>query len=141
MTELFLLAQVADRWVAIAGSQVDSVVDIGEVIAVPHAAAAVRGLAALRSRVVTVIDPRVALGLAPTQQPGRAVIAQVDGHHYAFLVDALDDVAPFERQSFPGGGGTGGWDVATAGLLERDGEPLLIIDLQQLVPASAALAA
>ena len=50
MSELFLIAHLAGRWVAVAASQVDSAVDIGEVVAVPCAPPAVRGLAALRSR-------------------------------------------------------------------------------------------
>ena len=135
MNELFLIAHVADRGVAVVSDQVDSVVDIGTVVAVPRAAAAVRGLAALRSRVVTVIDTRVALGLAPTPTAGRAIIAQLDGHHYAFLVDALEDVAPFRRvTATTASTGGQGWGAAAAGLIERDGEPLLVIDLQALVP-------
>ena len=103
---------------------------------------AVRGLAALRSRVVTVIDTRVALGLAPTPVVGRAIIAQIDGHHYAFLVDALEDVAPYRRQPLlfvPGPGG--GWDLAAVGMIERDGEPLLVLDLAVLVPDPSRIAA
>ena len=65
MTELFLIAHVAGRGVAIPASLVDSVVDIADVVRVPRADPCVRGLAALRSRVVTVIDTGLALGLAP----------------------------------------------------------------------------
>ncbi|NWP61371.1 chemotaxis protein CheW, partial [Escherichia coli] len=54
MSHLYLIAQIAGRAVAIDSEQVESVVDIGEVTAVPRASAHVRGLAALRSRVVTV---------------------------------------------------------------------------------------
>ncbi|WP_333994147.1 chemotaxis protein CheW [Sphingomonas sp. 22R3R2A-7] len=86
--ELFLIAHIAGRGVAIPADQVASVVDIGDVVAVPLAEPSVRGLAALRSRVVTVIDTGTALGLAPTPDAARrAVITQVDGHHYAILVD------------------------------------------------------
>ena len=140
MTELFLIAHVAGRWVAIEGAQVDSVVDITDVIAVPRAAPAVRGLAALRSRVVTVIDPRVALDLPATKKPGRAVIARLDSHHYAFLVDALEDVAPFERLPLSVGAADRGWSAAAAGVVVRDGEPLMILDLAALVPAPALAA-
>ncbi|MXD72867.1 chemotaxis protein CheW, partial [Escherichia coli] len=64
---------------------------------VPRAERQVRGLAALRSRVVTVIDTRAALGLEAAEvDAGRAIITIVEGHYYAILVDALDDVAPFD---------------------------------------------
>ena len=143
MTELFLIAQIAGRGIAIEAGQVDSVVDIGEVVAVPGAEHAIRGLTALRSRVVTVIDTGIALGLEPTPAATRrAIITRVDGHHYAVLVDALADVAPFERQ--PLGGGLAlqrGWAAAGVGLIEREGEPLLVLDLHALIPGVTPLAA
>jgi len=89
MSHLYLIAHVAGRSVAIDSDQVESVVDIGEVTAVPRAAGHIRGLAALRSRVVTVVDTQAALGLEGGAAAKRAVITHVDGHHYALLVDAL----------------------------------------------------
>ena len=135
MDGLFLIAEVAGRTVAIESAQVESVVDIGEVTAVPRASQHVRGLAALRSRVVTVVDTQSALGFAPMGEAHRAVITQVEGHHYAMVVDALDDVAPFELR--PLGGGVvldDAWRRAGRGIIERDGEPILAIDLTALVP-------
>lgn len=139
MTELFLIAHVADRWVAIAADQVDSVVDIGAIVPVPRAVPAVRGLAALRSRVVTVVDPRLPLGLDITARPQRAVVALIEGHHYAFLVDALEDVAPFERTAGSAGDGTG-WSALGRDVVVRDGVPLLVLDLAALVPTPALAA-
>ena len=138
--QLFLIAQIAGRSVAIDANQVESVVDIGHVVAVPRADAHVRGLAALRSRVVTVIDTRAALGLEPGEADGgRAVITPVDGHHYAMLVDALDDVAPFTAQPLAAGVPLSGmWQRAGRNLIERDGEPILAIDLAALVPGLSA---
>ncbi|MGC5796287.1 chemotaxis protein CheW [Sphingomonas sp. NFX23] len=138
MSDLFLIAHIAGRGVAIDAAQVDSVVDIGEIVAVPRAEAFVRGLAALRSRVVTVIDTGIALGLAPTPDAmRRAVITIVDGHHYAILVDSVEDVAPFVRLPLSSGLALrGGWASVGTGLVERDGEPLLIIDLAVVLPTS-----
>lgn len=138
MSHLYLIAQVAGRPVAIDADQVESVVDIGEVTAVPRASQHVRGLAALRSRVVTVIDTQSALGLEAGSQAKRAVITQVDGHHYALLVDTLDDVAPFDLVPLaPGVTLEPAWRLASRGLIERDGEPILAIDLAALVPTAA----
>ena len=137
--ELFLIAHIAGRGVAIATTQVDAVVDIADVVAVPRADAAVRGLVALRSRVVTVIDTGTALGLAPTgDDQRRAVITELDGHHYAILVDSLEDVAPFERQPLSAGlKPTDGWARCGTGIVDADGEPMLIVDLAALVPNAA----
>ena len=143
MPQLFLIAHLAGRAVAIESGQVESVVDIGVVVPVPGADRQVRGLAALRSRVVTVIDTRAALGLPPADvQATRAVITHVEGHHYAIMVESLEDVAPFELLPLsPGIVLDAGWRGTGCGLIERDGEPVLAIDLRALVPGLTAIAA
>lgn len=133
---LFLIAHIAGRGVAIDTSQVDSVVDLAEVVAVPCTGHAIRGLAALRSRVVTVIDTGTALGLTPTVTSAkRAIITRIDGHHYAVLVDALEDVTVLDHLPLsPGVTLDRGWAAVGAGMVERDGEPLLVVDLAALIP-------
>jgi purine-binding chemotaxis protein CheW len=140
--QLFLIAHLGGRTVAIESGQVESVVDIGAVVPVPGAGPEVRGLAALRSRVVTVIDTRVALGLAAAaSETQRAVITEIDGHHYAILVDTLDDVAPFVPEPLsPGIVLDAGWAAAAQGLVERDREPILSIALRALIPNYAVSA-
>lgn len=140
--ELFLIAQIAGRTVAIASPQVESVVDIAGIVPVPRADRQVRGLAALRSRVVTVIDTCVALGLdAGPVEATRAVITIVDGHHYAMLVDSLEDVAPFDSVPLSGGIALDkGWSAVGRGIVERDGEPILAIELAALIPGVALAA-
>lgn len=145
---LFLIAQIAGRTVAIDSAQVDSVIDIGTIIPVPRADRHIRGLAALRSRVVTVIDTRAALGLeAGERDATRAVITIVEGHHYAVLVDVLEDIAPFDLLPLAGGIMLDkGWERVGRGIVERDnglcgGEPILAIALDMLIPGTTALAA
>lgn len=134
---LYLIAQVAGRTVAVDSDQVESVVDIGAMTPVPRASHPVRGLAALRSHVVTVIDTQSALGMAPSVGARRAVIIRVDGYPYAMLVDALDDVAPFDLRPLDGIALEGPWRSAARGIVEREGEPILAIDLTPLVPQPA----
>ncbi len=142
MTALFLLARIAGRDVAIPSAQVESVVDIGVVTPVPRAAAVVRGLAALRSRVVTVIDTAVALGRAPPPAAARAVIVRRDGHDYALLVEALEDIEPLVLQPLANGIALDAmWGPIALGVVERDGEPVLAIDLVALLHAPTAQAA
>lgn len=140
---LFLIARIAGRTVAIASREVESVVDIGPVVPVPRADGVVRGLTALRSRVVTVINTCVALGLPASRgETRRAVITVIEGHHYAILVDALEDIVPLDPAPLSSGIALDkGWRIAGRGIVERAGEPILIIALDALVPGSAALAA
>lgn len=141
MSKLYLVAHIAGRAVAIDSEQVESAVDLGQVTPVPCAYPQVRGLAALRSRVVTVIDTRIALGLPVHDAPtSRAVITVLDGHHYAVMVDALDDVAPFEPLPLGTNMLDGGWRTVGCGIIERDDEPILVIDLRALIPGLALAA-
>lgn len=139
MTDLFLMARVAGRDVAIRSDQVESVVDIDGVTPVPRAAAVVRGLAALRSRVVTVLDASVALGKAPMARAGgRAVIVRRDGHDYALLVEALEDVEPLALHPMDAGLTLDqAWGRIALGIVVRDDEPVLAIDLHALLAATA----
>lgn len=136
MTQLFLLARIAGRAVAIEADHVVSVVDLPPLIPVPRAAGHVRGLAALRSRVVTVIDPAVALHVERrAEQATRAVLTRVDGHDYALIVDAVEDVVPFELEPLSAGLPLDPfWQDAAVGLVVRDGVPVLALNIVRLVP-------
>ena len=140
---LFLIAHLVDRTVAISTDKVDSVVDLGDIVPVPSAPPQVRGLAALRSRVVTVISSRETLGIeaVPAMGSRRAVITAVDGHSYAILVRALDDVAPFELKPVPSGLVlSSAWRHVAVGVVDLAGEPTLAINLRALIPGLAAAA-
>ncbi len=141
--QLHLIARIAGRAVAIPANRVESAVDLGAVTPVPLAAPGVTGLAALRSRVVTVVDPRIVLGVAAeTTAPDRAVVTIVDGHAYAILVEALDDVAEFDTVPLPAGVALErGWSAAGIALIDRVGEPILVVELEALVPHATTLAA
>lgn len=139
MPKLFLLARVAGQDVAILSDDVGSVVDIADIAPVPRTSPAVRGLAALRSRVVTVIDTALAVdpGNAPCSHR-RAVVTQVDGHHYALLVDMLDDAFRAEVRSLSSGLMPGmAWGPVVSGMIDHDGRAVLILDVAAVVARAA----
>lgn len=146
MGELYLITAIAGRTVAMPSDRVDSVVDLGAIVPVPGAPGHVCGLAALRSKVVTVIDAALALGEVRTGAAGgRAVVITVAGHVYAILVDRLEDVAPFAASRMPDGVRLeAGWAAAARGVIERDGEAVLVVDPAALIegnPCSERIAA
>ena len=142
MSEQFLIAKIADRRVAIPTAQVESVIDLGEILPAPLAAPQVCGLVAIRSRVVTVIDTEIALGLPRSAQvKRRAVITAVDGHHYAILVESLDEVETLDRHPLSAGLTLGaGWRACASGLVDHHGEAMLVLDLSAWIPVAAIAA-
>jgi len=132
MDALYLIATIAGQPVAIESARVDSVVDLAAITPVPLAAAHIAGLAALRSKVITVIDPATALGVRPAGQKvvkGRAVVMAVDGHQFGVLVDSVEDVTTIAAEPHPVRAPLGeGWAKVALGAIEYHDETLLLID-------------
>lgn len=141
MNRLFLIVEIAGQRVALPASDVEAVVEIEGLTPVPGAAPHVAGLSALRSRVVTVIDTARSLGAEPGD--GRivrdAVLAVIDGHPYALLVDTVEDVieAAGDAQALRASPGPG-WSRAARAAIEAEGDLLLLLDIAALVTGPAA---
>ncbi|KQT33494.1 hypothetical protein ASG29_05470 [Sphingomonas sp. Leaf412] len=133
---LNLVAHLGGCGLLIEATRVDSVVDVDTLVPVPGVSPAVLGLAAMRSRVATVIDARRLLGLpaaAAATATGRAVVTAVDGHLYAIAVDTLEDVARFEIEPVPPG--MSAVSQVVCGVAEGEGETLLALDIDRLIAA------
>lgn len=143
---LYLIATIAGQRIALPAADIESVVEIeiGVITTVPRAPPHVLGLSALRSRVLTVIDSYAALGLgAITPMPVReAVVVVVEGHLYALVVDAVEDVTPFDTAPDIVAAALGeGWSRVASGTLEHEGGVLLVIETALLIAGSIAIAA
>ena len=144
MNELLLMCLIAGRRAAIPAIRVQSVIEIDDITPIPGVPSFIRGLTALRSQALTVIDCPVALGFTGRQDISgqRAAVVDVEGHLYALLVDEAYDVgeARSEPVGVPGGFGEG-WQAAARGMVETDGGPTLLIDVEALVSGPIAQAA
>ncbi|WP_156678410.1 chemotaxis protein CheW [Sphingomonas profundi] len=133
---LYLIATIAGQRVALAAAPIESAVEIAAITPVPRAPPHVAGLAALRSRVLTIVDCTcsLALGRHPAETRGRAVIVTVDAHQYGLLVDDVLDAVTITEPPRPAPLALApGWAKATAGVVEHDGALLLLLDPAQLV--------
>jgi purine-binding chemotaxis protein CheW len=92
MSDLVLIAMIGGERVAIDAAAIESVVDLWQVVPVPLAADHIIGLAAVRSKVLTVIDAAAAVGLRAKQTGNRAVVIDSSGHRYALRVDSIAEV-------------------------------------------------
>jgi purine-binding chemotaxis protein CheW len=142
--ELLLIVTIAGERIAIPAADVESVVELEALIPVPRAAGHVAGLAALRSRVLTVIDCFASLEL-PTngsQSLKEAIIVEADGHPYALLVESVEDVVEVEVEVRPVRTSLkGGWRRVARGMIEVGGDLLLLVDTHALLGGPAAQAA
>lgn len=144
MSELLLMCLIAEHRAAIPAVRVQSVIEIEDITPIPGVPTFIRGLTALRSQALTVIDCAAALGFdSKTHIIGqRAAVVDVDGHLYALLVDAAYDVSEAHSDPIEVPGGFGpGWKAAARGMVETDGGPTLLIDVEALVKGPLVQAA
>lgn len=137
MTDLLLIAAIAGQKVALRTADVQSVIEIEGLTPVPCAPAHVAGLSTLRSRVLTVIDPQMALGLgacARREAGAPAVVVLHEGHAYAVLLDGVEDVTPALSDPAPVHAELrGNWSRMSHGTVEAKDGPLLLIDIAAIV--------
>jgi len=137
MNELLLVVTIGGERVALLAEAVEAVVELDTLIPVPRAAAHVAGLSALRSRVLTVIDCMRSLELGITDCSDgvrEAAVVELDGHHYALLVDLVEDVVEAQSNPAPLRAAMGpGWERASLGMVETETGPLLLVDVAALV--------
>jgi purine-binding chemotaxis protein CheW len=143
VAELLLIVRIAGERVALPAAAVESVVEIEALTPVPGAAGHVAGLAALRSRVLTVIDCLASLD--PSRRlpsdAREAVMAVVDGHPYALLVEAVEDVVESSGERRPTASMVGGWRRIGLATIEAEGDLLLLADVEALIAGPAREAA
>jgi len=145
VNELLLVVTIAGERVALPAVAVESVVELDTLIPVPRAASHVAGLSALRSRVLTVIDCMCSLDLGATDCSDgirEAAVVELDGHHYALIVDQVEDVVEALSDAAPIRAAMGeGWERVCKGMVETETGPLLLVDIAALVAGTDVKAA
>jgi purine-binding chemotaxis protein CheW len=145
VNELLLVVTIAGERVALPAAAVESVVELDTLIPVPRAAPHIAGLSALRSHVLTVVDCMRSLELGDTDCSDgsrEAAVVELDGHHYALIVDLVEDVVEATSDSQPMRAAMGdGWERVSLGMVESEAGPLLLVDVGALIAGSEAKAA
>ena len=143
MAELLLIARLAGRRIAFPAAEVEAVVELEGLSPAPRALPHVAGLSALRSRVLTVIDSLAALEAGQTESAVRdAIVVTSGGHTYALLVEEVEDVIEASAPPAPAKASLGaGWDRVALGMVEAEGELLLLVDPHQIIAGPISRAA
>jgi purine-binding chemotaxis protein CheW len=136
MDRSLLLVSIDGELAAVDSVIIRSVVELEAITPVPCAPEHIAGLAALRSRAMTVVDCRRALDLPPAAEAaGRlAVVVEIDEFLYALLVDGVEEVVPLDSEPseiradlLPG------WTRTSLGMVETSSGPALLLDPARLI--------
>lgn len=142
---LFLFASIGGAPIAVKAHAIEAVVRLGEITPVPLAPAHVRGMAALRSRVLTIIDleARIFGALAERKAAGLCIVADFAPHSYGFLIDTVKDICQVPEGVQPVRGRIDPcWQSFASGFVDYEGQSHLLLTLSDFIATpSNALAA
>ncbi|HEB99154.1 MAG TPA: chemotaxis protein CheW [Thiotrichales bacterium] len=117
--------------------QVQEVLRETEIAPVPGAPNYVLGIINLRGNVVTVIDTRMRLGLPPKEpdESTRIVIIETEHQEVGIMVDAVAEVVELHTSEIESPPNVGSEESAKyiQGVVSRDGQLLIIVDLNKLL--------
>ena len=117
--------------------QVQEVLRYSEIAPVPGAPSYVLGIINLRGNVVTVIDTRARFGLPPSDvtENSRIVIIEADKQVIGILVDSVAEVVYLKQSEIDAAPNVGTDESAKfiQGVSNRDGELLILVDLNKLL--------
>jgi len=140
MDQSLLLVSIGGELAGIDSAIIRSVVELEAITPVPRAPDHIAGLAALRSRAMTVVDCRRSLELPPLEGAAKAlaVVVEIDEFLYALVVDAVEEVVPLDGDPaevradlLPG------WTRAALGMIETSAGPALMLDPARLIQGPA----
>lgn len=131
-TELFLLCMIGSTAVAFPAAKIEAVVKLEHVTAVPGAPKSIRGLAAIRSRILTLIDCPVMVGV-DYGDPAFMAVVTIDGHGYGLLLDSVADVVEMQTPAPVPAKLGASWSSLSPLLGEHAEELCLVIEPEQFV--------
>jgi purine-binding chemotaxis protein CheW len=135
-TPLYLFATVAGTAIAMQTDDLEAVVRLGEIMPIARTAPQVRGLAALRSRVLTIIDIRTLVtgDLTEMERAPLAIVAEVDGHTYGLLIDRVSDICPVSSGILPIRGRVSpAWETYTRGMILYEDKLHLAVSIPDFI--------
>jgi purine-binding chemotaxis protein CheW len=95
--------------------------------------------------VLTVIDCMRSLELGATDCSDgiyEAAVVELDGHHYALIVDLVEDVVEAMSEPVTLRAAMGeGWERVSKGMVETEQGPLLLVDIGAIVSGAERQAA
>ncbi len=133
---IYLVGTIAGTPVALPAGSIEAVVRIDTVAPAPGAPPAVRGLVAIRSRILTLIDSCIVVG-APSCATDYMAIVSVDGHGYGLMLDHIEDVMTLDGITPLRSGLAPGWAALDPAIHDSGTRVLLVVDPAAIIAAAA----
>ncbi len=142
----YVTFEIAGRMFGTDVSTVHDVFRLEALTPVPLARPDVAGLLNLRGRIVTAVDARRRLGLAPREQGyagAMAIGVERGGESYGLVVDRVGDVLRLDGEQFEETPASldEGWREVSRGIFRLKGELLVELDMDRMLDAPAAATA
>ncbi len=141
-TQVLVTLTVGDQLCGVPVLAVRDILGEQVITRIPLAPPEIAGSLNLRGRIVTAIDLRRRLRLAPAE-PGRprmSVVAEQSGELYALLVDQVSEVLSLDASLFERNPPTleKTWAEFSTGIFRLDGRLLVVLDVSRLLAFAAA---
>ena len=134
---VFVTLTVADQLCGVPVLAVRDILGEHKITRIPLAPREIAGSLNLRGRIVTAIDLRERLHLAPApaDQPRMSVVADQGGELYALLVDQVSEVMSLDASAFERNPPTlpPAWAQFSSGIYRLDGRLLVVLDIAKLL--------
>src|ERR1700742_561581 len=135
--QVLVTLTVADQLCGVPGLAVRDILGEQPITRIPLSPPDIAGSLNLRGRIVTAIDLRRRLNLAPPE-PGQkrmSVVAEQGGELYALLVDQVSEVMSLDTTLFERNPPTleRNWATFSRGIFRLDGRLLVILDVARLL--------
>lgn len=139
-TEDFVTFQIEDQLFGIPVLNVQDILKPEKIASIPLAPPEIKGSINLRGRIVTVIDVRVRLGLAPGDAiDSMGVTVERDHDLYTLLVDKIGDVMSLPVDSFDKAPDTldAKWRHFAVNVVRLENRLLVVLDVEKMLDISS----
>jgi purine-binding chemotaxis protein CheW len=135
-TEDFVTFTIADQLFGIPVLKVQDVLSAHNITRIPLAPPEIAGSLNLRGRIVTAMDVRLRLGLAPRdRETTMSIVAEHDGELYSLMVDSVGEVLGLKSSDWERNPATldPKFREYSLGIYRLDGELLVVLDVNRLL--------
>ncbi len=138
----FLTLTIAGQRFGLPVASVQDVLGPQKITRIPLAPREIAGALNLRGRIVTAVDIRRRLGLAPAEAGGMSVVVEHHGEPYSLMIDSVSEVLSLPAQAFEANPPTLNprWRDVSAGIYRLDEGLLVVLEIDRLLDFSRAAA-